>query len=325
MNSAPTLALLIPAYNAAAYLPRLFQSVARQSEAFDEVWVYDDASTDDTAAVAERFGARVVRGEENRGCSAGKNVLAARTAADWLHFHDTDDELYPNFVTLARRWIVDGRFDVVLFPYEERWDGSSEPAAFRIFDPQEVREDARAYAIREQINAICGLYKRDAYLRAGGHDEDPLVLFNEDVAFHTRLAFAGLSFAAENEISIINHRRMDSMSAANRLGCLQAQYHVMRKTAAREDARPYAFEIAQKLWNAAGGLASELDWETADAAAALAAKLADLSAIPSSPVFKTLCRLSPTFALRVREGLIRAMKPYLREGYPGWRASVSLM
>ncbi len=68
-----TAALLIPAWNAAAWLPRLLASAAAQTTPFDETWVYDDASCDDTAAVAERLGALVIRGQTNVGCSAGKN------------------------------------------------------------------------------------------------------------------------------------------------------------------------------------------------------------------------------------------------------------
>lgn len=325
MTMRPTLALLIPAYNAAAYLPRLLESAARQSEPFDEIWVYDDGSTDDTAAVAQNYGARVVRGSTNLGCSAGKNALAARAGADWLHFHDADDELYPNFVALARRWMEHGQFDVVLFSYEERNDATQEHMGFRRFDPDDVLRDPRSYSIREQINAICGLYRREAYLHAGGYDEDPFVLFNEDVAMHIGLAFKGLSFAAEREVSIINHRRLDSMSAANRLKCLRSQCHVMRKTAALEDAGPYAADIAAKLWAVAAGLASEMDWNTADAAAGLAMKLSGPQSASTNPVFQALCQLSPRFALRMREWTIRALKPRFREGYPGWRAPVDLI
>ncbi len=320
----PTIAMLIPAYNAAAYLPRLLESAARQTERFDEIWVYDDCSKDETAEIAEDYGARVVRGAVNRGCSHGKNVLASLTTADWLHFHDADDELYPDFVALARRWMADGRFDIVLFSYEERNDATDELIGCRVFAADEVSRDARSYAIREQINPFCGLYRREGYIRAGGYDEDPLVLYNEDVAMHIRLAFAGLTFSAESEISIINHRRLNSMSASSRLKCLQAHYNVMRKTAAREDADRYAAEIAGRLWVAVGGLAAELDWRTADEAARLAMQLAGPSVAPSGQVFKVLCHLSPYLALRIREGVIRALKPGLRHGNPGWHASLSL-
>jgi glycosyltransferase involved in cell wall biosynthesis len=325
MKSLPTLALLIPAFNAAGYLPRLLDSAARQSEPFDEVWVYDDCSTDDTAAVAERYGARVIRGDSNRGCSHGKNALAARTGADWLHFHDADDALLPNFVPLARNWMADNRYDVVLFDYEWRDDETGELLAVRHFDPAELARDARSYAIREQINAICGLYRREAFLGTGGYDEDPLVLYNEDVAAHIRFAFSGLRFAAEPKVSIVNYRQSHSMSVNNGGKCLQAHFHVMRKLASRRDAAPYAQEIATRLWAAAAGLASHVDWHTADQAALLAMRLGGPGPAPSGEVFKALCMLSPRLALRVREWLIRTLKPQYRNGYPGWRSPVSLI
>lgn len=319
----PTIAMLIPAYNAATYLPRLLESAARQTEQFDEIWVYDDCSEDNTTEIAKRYGARVVRGVANRGCSHGKNTLASLTTADWVHFHDADDELCPNFVELARRRMVDGRFDVVLFAYEERDGATGEVIGRGVFDAGDLSRDPRSYTIRNQINSICGLYRRQAFLQAGGYDEDPLVLYNEDVAMHIRLAFAGLTFTAESEISIINHRRFDSMSTTNYLKCLQAQWHVMRRTVERNGGDHYAPEIARKLWIVVGGLSAELDWHTADQAAALAMKLAGPSAAPSGPAFKALCYLSPNFAIRVREGLIRALKPRLRDGYASWRVQTT--
>jgi glycosyltransferase involved in cell wall biosynthesis len=317
--------LLIPAYNAASHLARLLISAANQTKPFDEIWVYDDCSTDETATIATELGARVVRGTVNRGCSHGKNVLASRSNADWLHFHDADDELLPNFVALAQQWIQEPQFDVVLFSYEERDATTGKHMRYRVFDPADVARDARSYTIREQINPFCGLYRRTAFLDAGGYDENPLVLYNEDVAMHVRLAFEGLSFAAETEVSIINHRRADSMSAANRLKCLQAQYHVMRKTAARKGADRYSGEIAERLWNVVGGLTAELEWHTADQAANLAMRLAGPSGVPTGAIFKVFCKLSPSLALRAREFLIRALKPRYRQGYPGWRAPVSLL
>jgi glycosyltransferase involved in cell wall biosynthesis len=322
MTARPTLAMLIPAYNAARYLPRLLESAVRQTQPFDEIWVYDDCSSDDTAAIAERYGARVVRGDLNQGCSHGKNRLTAETKCDWIHFHDADDELMPNFVERARVWISDGRFDVVLFAYEWRDDETGETIMYRRFDRQELQRDARSYTIREQINPFCGAYKRQAFLEAGGYDEDPLVLYNEDVALHIRLAFRGLSFSADEAVTVINYRRGNSMSAANGLRCLRAHYHVLRKTADYEGAERCANEISRKLWIAVGGLTAHLDWRTADDAARLAVRLAGLSGVPASRLFRALCYTSPHLAIRVREWLIRAFKPALRQGYPGWTAAL---
>jgi len=312
MMDRPTLSLLIPAYNASAFLPRLLSSARAQSEPFDEICVYDDCSTDDTSAVAERFGARVLRGNANRGCSAGKNALAKHVETDWMHFHDADDELLPNFVSLARRWIRDGRYDVVLFNYEAR-EVATNRSYFAVFDPRDIAKDTRSYAIRTQINPFCGLYKRTAYLAAGGYDEDPAVLFNEDVAFHIRMAFAGLSFAVEKEVAIINHCRVGSMSSANKSKCVQAHYRVLEKIALTPEAEPYGREIVERLWGVAGCAGAFDDWETVRNAIALISRLHRQVPVSAGSVgFRAIARLSPHIAIRLREQLVRACKPHLR-------------
>lgn len=312
MTGRPTIALLVPAYNAAHHLPRLLTSAARQEEPFDAIWVYDDCSTDATAAVAEAHGARALRGETNKGCSAGKNVLAAHADADYLHFHDQDDALLPNFVRLARRWIAAGPPDIVLFAYEYRDDDTGALLATRSFDHEALSRDPRSYAIREQINPFCGLYRRSAYLAAGGYDEDPAVLYNEDAAFHIRMAFAGLTFGAEPEVSIVNYRRRGSMSASNRVECLRAQLAVLKKTLRRLDAATCHDVIAARLWRSAALFGACSDWEAADEAVRLAASLAPPSPSAGGSLFQMVARLSPAAALRAREAAIRVLRPALR-------------
>lgn len=319
MTLGKTLALLIPAYNAAEFLPRLLSSAAEQTEPFDEIWVYDDCSTDDTAHVAKTFGAAVISGKSNRGCSHAKNVLALRTNAAWLHFHDADDELMPNFASLARKWIGRTDFDVVLFAYEERDNSNGAYISTRRFNPIDVARDPRSYALMHQINPFCGLYRREAFLNAGGCDEDADVLYNEDVAMHIRLAFAGLSFEVEPKVSIINHRRASSMSSSNRLKCLRAQLAVMRKWASFAGAKPYCREIAERLCLIAGCLAAELDWVHADDAARLAKKLGGGAAHQATPLFRLLWKASPRLALRCREYSIRLFRRDLRDNFPRYR------
>src|SRR4051812_37552384 len=69
--------------------------------------------------LASKYGANVVNGDVNRGCSFGKNKLAEITKCEWIHFHYAADELLPNFTTLAHNWISKENCpDVILFDYE---------------------------------------------------------------------------------------------------------------------------------------------------------------------------------------------------------------
>jgi glycosyltransferase involved in cell wall biosynthesis len=312
----PTLALCIPAYNAAAYLPRLLKSAAAQTVPFDEILVYDDCSTDGTSAVAEAHSATVIRGEVNVGCSAGKNRLAEVTTCEWVHFHDADDELYPNFVETARAWMEqDGLPDVVLFAYEYRDNETNELLSVTTFDDEALRRDPVEYTIRQQINPFCGLYRREAFLRAGGYDLDPEVLYNEDVAMHCQLARAGLRFAADPTVTVINYRIGNSMSQGNLDKCLRAHVRVMEKAA--ELSGPAYYEVAaQKLWSAAGAAGSILEWETAERAARSARRFGLPTPPHSGRAFQLLAAVHPPLALRVREHAIRLFRPHLRASSP---------
>jgi hypothetical protein len=310
--------MLIPAYNAAAHLPRLLESAARQTEPFDEIWVYDDCSQDDTTAVAERYGAHVVRGDVNRGCTYGKSVLVERTRCEWVHFHDSDDLLLPNFVASARDWMSQENVDVVAFGCEERWEDTRELISVSCPDDRLIAEDPVGYTIRNKINAISGIYRRSAFLAAGGFDSDNDVLYNEDQACHCKLARAGLRFRGAPTVTVVNLRQRSSMWTSNQAKCHEAHYHVMRKALVGPGGDQHKEAIAKQLWHVVAGAASLLDWHTADKAAALAMQIAGPSAAPSGPMFKALCYLSPRAAVRIREGMIRAVKPRLRAGYPGW-------
>jgi glycosyltransferase involved in cell wall biosynthesis len=92
------ISLLIPCYNAAAFLPGLLAQAREQSTPFAEIICYDDASQDSSAAIAREFGVTIIRGRTTRGPGFARNRLLEASTAPWVHFHDADDALHPEFV-----------------------------------------------------------------------------------------------------------------------------------------------------------------------------------------------------------------------------------
>jgi glycosyltransferase involved in cell wall biosynthesis len=91
--------VIIPAYNRERLLPRALNSVNAQEELRPlEVIVVDDASSDDSAAVAERLGARVLRRTVNGGAAAARNDGLRAARGDWVTMLDSDDEWLPGFL-----------------------------------------------------------------------------------------------------------------------------------------------------------------------------------------------------------------------------------
>lgn len=310
--SQPRLALCIPAYNAAGFLPRLIESARNQSMPFDEIWVHDDASSDATADLALRHGVRVIRSETNVGCSCGKNRLAQATECEWIHFHDADDVLRPDFVAAARPWMERAQSpDIVLFAYQAIDETTGAALYVRSFDGNALAADPVAYCLLEQINPFCGLYRRSAFLAAEGWDEDPAVLYSEDQAGHLRLAVRGLSFTADPTVSVINHIRPNSMSTGHPERGPRADVAFLEKNLSGIAPRLHPI-LARRLWRAAGAAGAFLDWRTADRAIALARRIAPGVALEGSASFRVLARIFPRTALRLRERWVRLTRPELR-------------
>ena len=73
--------LVVRAYNEAAHLPRLFEGIQQQTVKDVEIILVDSGSTDSTVAIAESFGAQIVRipsAEFTFGRSLNFGIQAAR-------------------------------------------------------------------------------------------------------------------------------------------------------------------------------------------------------------------------------------------------------
>jgi len=88
--------ILIPCYNAGAWIGRAIESALGQCGGDVEVIVVDDGSTDDSLDVSQSFGSRIIlETGPNRGGNAARNRLLELSTGEWLQFLDADDELLP--------------------------------------------------------------------------------------------------------------------------------------------------------------------------------------------------------------------------------------
>jgi glycosyltransferase involved in cell wall biosynthesis len=107
------LSVIIPAYNEAAYLGRLLDSLAVARRELDpghdvEVIVVDNQSTDETASIARGHGAVVVTEPERR-ISAVRNAGARAATGEVLVFIDADNLASPNLLAEIVRTMQGGR------------------------------------------------------------------------------------------------------------------------------------------------------------------------------------------------------------------------
>jgi glycosyltransferase involved in cell wall biosynthesis len=93
------ISVIIPAYNAARWLPFAVESVLSQSRPADEILIVDDGSTDETPELCRNFHKEVkyVR-RENGGLAAARNTGASQSSGEWMLFLDADDILLQNAI-----------------------------------------------------------------------------------------------------------------------------------------------------------------------------------------------------------------------------------
>jgi glycosyltransferase involved in cell wall biosynthesis len=93
----PTVSVIVPVYNRARLIGRALESVRLQTYRDFEVVLGDDASTDDTVAVAQQDWPelKVARLGVNRGASSARNAAIRESRGRFLAFLDSDDEWLP--------------------------------------------------------------------------------------------------------------------------------------------------------------------------------------------------------------------------------------
>jgi glycosyltransferase involved in cell wall biosynthesis len=95
MNARALISVVIPAFNAEAFLAEGIESVLAQDHACIEVIVVDDGSTDRTAAVASSYPVTCLR-QANGGLAAARNAGVAAARGSFVSFLDADDLWRPS-------------------------------------------------------------------------------------------------------------------------------------------------------------------------------------------------------------------------------------
>ncbi|MEV4625091.1 glycosyltransferase family 2 protein [Micromonospora sp. NPDC049523] len=107
MNPQPLVSVIVPNYNYAESLDLCLRSILDQTYPNVEILVVDDCSTDQSIAVAETLGVRVISTGVNGGCGQARNIGAANTSGDLLCYVDSDLVMAPDAVANAVRLLAD--------------------------------------------------------------------------------------------------------------------------------------------------------------------------------------------------------------------------
>jgi len=191
--------IIIPAFNSSKTIGRCIDSILNSefSEEY-ELIVVDDTSEDNTAEMAKKKGARVIRLKKNRGPSGARNSGAKAAHHDTLIFIDSDIVLFSDTLQKIHRFMQDTQYAAVscnFHPLCEMKDAISR-----------YKHMYMCYLLSKQPRIIAWTFtstfaiRKDVFLDVGGFNEK--VRVNEDDLLGKHLNEKGYRIALAKHIKV---------------------------------------------------------------------------------------------------------------------------
>jgi GT2 family glycosyltransferase len=207
------ISVVIPAYRRPDMVERALRSVQAQRRRPAEVIVVDDASGDETGARAERFGARVIVHDENRGVGASRNTGIEAARHDWVALLDCDDEWLP--AHLETLWPARDGHVLVSAASLGTGDG---PSNHRLYGwggrrPRRIEGPAEVALPENKVTPSAAMVRRDAAIAAGGFPSFPRA---EDLDLWVRMLQVGTALTLPS-VTALYHIHSGQASSDDRL------------------------------------------------------------------------------------------------------------
>lgn len=215
----PKVSIIIPAYNAMAYLPGTLESVLRQTFTDFEVLIIDDGSSDNIIEWAS--GVKDPRvtliSQQNQGVSVARNTGIAQAQGDYVAFLDADDLWEPTKLEKqVRRLDGDPAIGLVY-----TWTALIDPAGKltgTVFCYEAEGNVWETILVHDIVcNGSCAMVRRSCFEKAGVFD--PSLSSAADFDMWTRIA-AHYPFAVVKE-PLVHYRKAPNTMSKNRQKMMQ--------------------------------------------------------------------------------------------------------
>lgn len=242
----PAVSVLIPAYNASAYLKESLESVAGQSFRDLEVVIVNDGSTDNTPEVASRFCSLDERfrliNRPNGGIAAARNTALDAATGRYICFVDADDRLYEDTVSLLMDGIESQGVRMVSGAISRRFD--HHPVRRRRWRRLNFRQATEALLYQRGLDSgpYAKLYHRsvfDSYRYREGiiYEDLDLIYRLIDEVGEIAVTSDVVYYYRPNPQSIMNRftrSRLDVLDVTRRIEEYMAEHHPELQRAARD-------------------------------------------------------------------------------------------
>lgn len=118
----PKISIIVPVYNTETYLRRCIDSILSQTFKEFEILLIDDGSTDGSYDIIQEYAGLDLRirgfHQENSGVTSARKLGVQKSRGEWVSFVDSDDELFPEALSVLYSY-VRNNIDIIVSDYSE--------------------------------------------------------------------------------------------------------------------------------------------------------------------------------------------------------------
>ncbi len=227
MSDEPLISIVVPAYNAEAFVADAIGSILAQNHRPLEVIVVDDGSTDDTAAIVAGFGGVRLHRQANAGPPVARNRGLDLASGEFVSFLDADDLFEPDMIERQLpRLRNNSAVDVVLggLRHFEQTSATAGPPRGEPVPSDELLT----------LQLSCGLFRRAVFEQVGRFDPD--LRQCDDWDWFMRARELGVGLLLHRDV-VVNHRLHDANITRDRAAVTRYQAMVFKLSLQRRRAR----------------------------------------------------------------------------------------
>ena len=205
-DGADLISVVIPFFNASAYLERCLEALRASDDRGYELILVDDGSTDASPGIARRYSERVLRSATAAGPASARNRGAREARGGVLFFLDADVLCLPDTLTVVREaFVADPAVAAVIGSYD---DDPPEPgflSRYKNLTHHHVHQNAAPKA--STFWTGCGAVRRDIFLELRGFDESFRTPSIEDIELGYRMRARGYRIALCKRLLVKHAKR----------------------------------------------------------------------------------------------------------------------
>jgi len=189
----------IPCFNDEQAVARSIESIQSQTVAVSELFVFDDGSTDNSAAVAERAGVPVIRNPVNEGRGPVRAKAMNHAKNELVLCCDAGKLMAPDFLERALVWLRDEQVAAVRYGRLLRLDSSTVVSRW---SARHLYKLDQKLPLEEHSNFATGaaLVRKSIVFSVGNYNS--CLRYSEDDELGRRLLLAGHKIVRDPDLTI---------------------------------------------------------------------------------------------------------------------------